>query len=103
MSMLIEINRGPNGEPGELVDARAYIRQLKGRLEAAEGQAVALQDILSAARLVVGERADGDDAVAAPDVPDSRIPAPCGTERIQALVDAVRAYDRRAQPCVTCV
>ena len=29
MSMLIEINRSPNGEPGELVEARAYISQLQ--------------------------------------------------------------------------
>ena len=98
MSMLIEINRGPDGAPGELVDARAYIRQLQVRLAVAEGQAAALQDILAAARLVVGERADGDAAVADPGVPHSLVPSECGSERMQALVDAVRAYDRRAQP-----
>ncbi len=95
MSMLIEINHGPNGEPGELVDPHAYVRQLRARLGEAEGQAAALQDVLTAARLVVSERADGDDTVADPGVPHSRV---CGTERIQALVDAVGAYDRRTQP-----
>ena len=83
MSMLIEINRGPNGEPGELVDARAYIKELKARLASAEGQAAALQDILAAARLVAG---------------DSQVSSVCGNERMQALVDAVHAYDRRARP-----
>ena len=92
MSMLIGMKRGPNGEPGELVDARAYIRQLQGRLEAAEGQVAALQDVLTAARLVVGERADGYDAVANLGLPHSQD----GNEWMQALVDAVRAYDRRA-------
>ena len=93
MSMLIEIKRGPNGEPGELGDAGAYIRQLQGRLEAAEGQVAALQDVLTAARLVVGERADRYGAVANLGVPHSQD----GDERMQALVDAVRGYDRRAQ------
>ena len=93
MSMVIEINRGPNGEPGELVDARAYIRQLQTRLAAAEGQAAALQDILTTARLVLGESADGDNAVANLGVPHGQV----GNERMQVLVDAVRAYDRRAQ------
>ena len=96
--MLIEINRGPNGEPGELVDPHAYIRHLKARLAEAEAQAAALQDVLTAARLVVSERADGDDTVADPGVPHSRVPSGCGTDRIQALVDAVHAYDRRTQP-----
>ena len=80
--MLIEINRGPNGEPGELVDARAYIKQLKARLALVEGQAAALQAVLTAARLVAG---------------DSQVSSVCGTGRIQALVDAVGAYDRRTQ------
>jgi len=99
--MLIEINRGPNGEPGELVDARAYIRQLQARLASAEGQAAALQDVLTAARLVAGDSqvspGCGSDAVADPGVPDSRVPSECGTERMQALVDAVHTYDRRAE------
>ena len=102
MSMLIEINRGPNGEPGELVDPHAYIRHLKARLAEAEVQAAALQDVLTAARLVVGDSQAssgcGSDAVADPSVPDSRVLTGCGTDRLQALVDAVRAYDRRAQP-----
>ncbi len=98
MSMLIEINRGPHGKPGELVDARTYIGQLQGRLAAAEAQAVALQDILTAARLVVGERTDADDTVSNLGVPHTRVPSECGTDRMQALVDAVRAYDRRRQP-----
>ena len=102
MSMLIEIKRGPNGAPGELVDARAYIRQLQGRREAAEGQAAALQDVLTAARLVVGDSqvssACGSDAVTNPGIPHSRVPSGCGTDRMQALVDAIRAYDRRVRP-----
>ena len=98
MSMLIEINRGPNGEPGELVDARMYIRQLQARLAEAEGQAAALQDVLTAARLVVSERADGDDTVINPSVTHTRGLSECGTDRMQALVDAVHAYDRRTQP-----
>ena len=93
MSMLIEINRGLDGAPGELVDARAYIRQLQGRLEAAEGQVAALQDVLTVARLVVGDSADGYDAVSNLGVPYSQD----GNERMQRLVDAVRAYDRRAR------
>ena len=97
MSTLIEINRGPNGEPGELVDARAYIRQLQGRLEAAEAQVAALQDVLTAARLVVGESADGADTAANLDVPHGQEASGCGNARIQRLVDAVRAYDRREQ------
>ena len=92
MSMLIEINRGPDGAPGELVDARAYIRQLQGRLEAVEAEAAALQDVLTAARLVVGQSADGYDAVTNRGLPHTQD----GNERMQALVDAVRAYDRRA-------
>ena len=98
MSMLIEINRGPNGEPGELVDPHAYIRHLKARLAEAEAQAAALQDVLTAARLVVSDRADGDDTVAGPSVTHSRVPSGCGTHGLQALVDAVHAYDRRTQP-----
>ena len=93
MSMLIEINRGPNGEPGELVDARAYIRQLQARLESAEGQAAALQDVLTAARLVIGDHTDGYDVVANLGVPHGQV----GNERMRVLVDVVRAYDRRAQ------
>ena len=94
MSMLIEINRGPNGEPGDLVDPHAYIRQLKARLAEAEGQAEALQYILAAARLIVDDSTEGDDGLTTLSIPQGT----AGTERIQVLVDAVRAYDRRAQP-----
>ena len=97
MSTLIEINRGPNGEPGDLVDAQAHIRQLQGRLAATEAQVAALDEVLTAARLVVGECADGSDAVANLGVPHSRGPSGCANRRMQRLVDAVRAYDRRAQ------
>ena len=76
------------------MDTRAYIKQLEARLAVAEGQAAALQDILTAARLVLGESADGNDAVAHLGVPHGQV----GNERMQVLVDAVRAYDRRAQP-----
>ncbi len=94
MSMLIEINRGPDGIPGELVDARTYIRQLQTQLKTAEQQAAVLQEILVAAGLVVGDSADGYDAVANLGIPHSQD----GNERMQRLVDAIRAYDRRAQP-----
>ena len=93
MSMLIEINRGRDGAPGELVDAHTYIRQLQTQLQAAEQEAAMLQEILAAARLVVGESTNGYDAVANLGVPHSQD----GNERMQRLVDAVRAYDRRAQ------
>ena len=96
MSTLIEINRGANGEPGDLVNAHTYIHQLQARLEQANEQAAALQDILTAARQVVRFIADGadcSDAMTNPTAPESLN----GSERIQRFVDAVRAYDRRPQ------
>jgi hypothetical protein len=81
---LIEINRGPHGEPGEQVDAQTYIHLLQAQL-------AALEDVLAAARLVVGDSADGSGAVANLCQPQNQDGDAC----MDCLVDAVRAYDRR--------
>ena len=96
MSTLIEINRGANGEAGDLVDAHTYIHQLQARLEQVNEQAAALQDILTAARQVVCSIADGADG--ADVITNQSLPHTFdSTQRMQRLVDAVRAYDRRPQ------
>lgn len=93
MSMLIEVNRGPRGEPGELVDARAYITDLQSRLNVAETRATQLQDVFQAAQRLIGASADGYEALVNLELHHSLD----SNQRMQQLVDAVHAYERETR------